>query len=214
MQMAPKTASPLRILIADDHAIVRSGLNSLIEGSGDMTVVGEARTGEEAVRLAHATRPDVVVMDLSMPGLDGAEATERIRAELPDVRILALTMHEDRAHLMRLLEAGASGYVIKRTAADELLRAIRSVASGAAYVDSLLAGALLRDGNHPSAALSRREEEVLRRIAWGESNKAIAAALGISTRTVETYKARIAEKLDLQTRPEMVRYAVERGWLT
>ena len=114
---------------------------------------------------------------------------------------------------MRLLEAGAAGYVIKRTAGDELLRAIRSVASGEAYVDSLLAGALLRDGRQQEEALSRREEEVLRRTAWGESNKAIAAALGISTRTVETYKARIADKLDLRTRPDMVRYAVERGWL-
>lgn len=203
----------LRVVIADDHAIVRAGLSGLIESSGDMAVVGEARTGEEAVRLAHEARPDVVVMDVSMPGLDGAEATERIREQTPEVRVLALTMHEDRAHLMRLLEAGAAGYVIKRTAGDELLRAIRSVASGEAYVDSLLAGALLRDGRQQEEALSRREEEVLRRTAWGESNKAIAAALGISTRTVETYKARIADKLDLRTRPDMVRYAVERGWL-
>lgn len=207
-------ARTLRILIADDHAIVRAGLISLIESSGDMTVVGEARTGEEALQLTHAARPDVVVMDVSMPGLDGAEATERIRAAMPDVRILALTMHEDRAHLLRLLEAGVAGYVIKRTAGDELLRAIRAVAAGASYVDSLLAGALLRDGRDSDGTLSRREEEVLRRTAWGESNKAIAAALRISTRTVETYKARIAEKLELRTRPELVRYAVERGWMT
>ena len=206
---------PLRVLIADDHAIVRSGLCGLIEASGDMAVVGEARTGEEAVRLAHASHPDVVVMDVSMPGMDGAEATERILEETPGVRILALTMHDDRGHLMRLLEAGAAGYVIKRTAGEELLRAIRSVARGESYVDSLLAGTLLREnGDGQAEPLSRREEDVLRRTAWGESNKAIAASLGISTRTVETYKARIAEKLNLRTRPEMVRYAVERGWLT
>lgn len=204
----------LRVLIADDHAIVRSGLCGLIEGSGDMAVVGEARTGDEAVRLAHAAQPDVVVMDVSMPGMDGAEATELILHETPGVRVLALTMHDDRAHLMRLLEAGAAGYVIKRTAGEELLRAIRSVASGESYVDSLLAGALLRDAEAENEPLSPREEEVLRRTAWGESNKAIAAELGISTRTVETYKARISEKLNLRTRPEMVRYAVDRGWLT
>ncbi len=207
------TRRQLRVLIADDHAIVRSGLCGLIEGSGDMAVVGEARTGEEAVRLAHASQPDVIVMAVSMPGMDGAEATELILKEAPEVRVLALSMHDDRAHLMRLLEAGAAGYVIKRTAGEELLRAIRSVASGESYVDSLLAGALLRDGDADEEPLSPREEEVLRRTAWGESNKAIAAELGISTRTVETYKARIAEKLKLRTRPEMVRYAVERGWL-
>ena len=208
-------ARPLRVLIADDHAIVRSGLSGLIEGAGDMEVVGEARTGEEAVRLARAHRPDVVVMDVSMPGVDGAEATERIVSESPDIRILALTMHDDRAHLTRLLEAGATGYAIKRAAGEELLHAIRTVAAGDSYVDPLLAGALLRnDDEHAGEeALSPREEEVLRRTAWGETNKAIAAALGISTRTVETYKARIADKLKLRSRPEMVRYAVARGWL-
>ena len=204
----------LRVLIADDHAIVRSGLSGLIEGAGDMEVIGEARTGEEAVRLARTHRPDVVVMDVSMPGIDGAEATERIVAESPDVRVLALTMHDDRAHLSRLLEAGATGYAIKRAAGEELLYAIRAVAAGESYIDPLLAGALLRSDEHADEALSPREEEVLRRTAWGETNKAIAAELGISTRTVETYKARIAEKLKLRTRPEMVRYAVERGWLS
>jgi len=204
----------LRVLIADDHAIVRSGLSALIDGAGDMEVVGEARTGEEAVRLARTLEPHVVVMDVSMPGLDGAEATELIVGESPDVRVLALTMHDDRAHLTRLLEAGATGYAIKRAAGDELLQAIRAVGAGESYVDPFLAGTLLSDaGTVADEPLSPREEEVLRRTAWGETNKGIAAALGISTRTVETYKARIAEKLGLRSRPELVRYAVEKGWL-
>jgi two-component system, NarL family, response regulator NreC len=212
----PAAPRHLRVLIADDHAIVRSGLSGLIEGAGDMEVVGEACTGEEAVRLTGSTRPDVVVMDVSMPGGDGAEATERIVADYPETRVLALTMHDDRAHLMRLLEAGATGYAIKRAAGDELLHAIRTVGAGEAYVDPLLAGTLLRPVANGGSedTLSAREEEVLRRTAWGESNKAIGIALGISTRTVETYKARIADKLNLRTRPEMVRYAVERGWLS
>lgn len=209
------TKGALRVVVADDHAIVRSGLCGLIDSAGDMEVVGEARDGAEAIRLALTLRPDVVVMDVTMPGIDGAEATERILDGAPDVRVLALTMHDDRANLMRLLEAGATGYVIKRAAGDELLRAIRSVGAGEPYVDAMLAGTVLREGD--SAAqdepLSPREEEVLRRTAWGESNKSIALALGISTRTVETYKARIAVKLNLHTRPELVRYAVERGWL-
>ena len=206
----------LRVLIADDHAIVRSGLSALIDGAGDMEIVGEARNGEEAVRLARALAPHVVVMDVSMPGLNGAEATELIVAESPDVHVLVLTMHDDRAHLTRLLEAGAAGYALKRAAGDELLQAIRAVGAGESYIDPFLAGSLLREdrpGAEPGETLSRREEEVLRRTAWGETNKRIAAALGISTRTVETYKARIAEKLDLRSRPEMVRYAVEKGWL-
>ena len=161
-------------------------------------------------------------MDLSMPLMDGTEATERIRRECPDVKVIALTAHDDRAHLTRLLQAGAAGYVLKRGAADELVRAIRTVAGGATYVDPTLAGALLRKAADPvrdgSAAaadpLSDREEEVLRRIAWGESNKEIAERLGISTKTVETYKARISGKLGLSSRTEMVRYAVHRGWLS
>jgi DNA-binding NarL/FixJ family response regulator len=209
----------LRIVLADDHAIVRSGLRGLIEQEDDMLVVGEADSGEDAVRLAAELQPDVVVMDLSMPGAGGLAATERITDESPDVRVLVLTMHDDRGHLVRLLEAGAAGYILKAAAGDELLRAIRAVGADQSYVDPSLSAALLRrprgrkaTGTEPQE-LSAREEEVLRRIAWGESNKAIAAALEISTRTVETYKARIHEKLGLRSRPEIVRYALERGWL-
>ena len=208
----------LRIVLADDHAVVRAGLRALIEGVDGLGVVGEAESGEEAVRLAAELRPDVVVIDISMPGIGGMAATERIARETPDVRVLVLTMHADRGHLTRLLEAGASGYVLKRADYDELVRAIRSVGTGESYVDPRLAGAVLRPSGgtrqeKQDVPLSAREEEVLRRIAWGESNKAIAKRLGISTRTVETYKSRLSEKLGVRTRPDIVRYAVGQGWL-
>jgi DNA-binding NarL/FixJ family response regulator len=207
-------------VLADDHEVVRSGLRALVDGTTGMEVVGEARDGAEACRRAAELRPDVVVMDVSMPVLDGAQATERIRRECPGVKVLALTMHEDRAHLSRLLQAGASGYLPKRAAAGELVRAIQVVAGGGTYVDPLLAGSLLggtaerdRGGAGDGQRLSEREEDVLRRIAWGASNKEIATELRISVKTVETYKARIADKLGLKTRTDIVRYAVRQGWL-
>jgi DNA-binding NarL/FixJ family response regulator len=211
----------LRVVLADDHEVVRTGMRSLLDATPGMKVVGEARDGAEAILLAAELEPDVLVMDISMPVLDGAAATERLAREQPGVKVLVLTAHDDRAHLARLLEAGAAGFVLKRAAADELVRAIRVVAGGGTYVDPLLAGNLLRARpRSPSAdpalatdPLSEREEEVLRRIAWGESNREIATRLGISTKTVETYKARISEKLGLKTRTEMVRYALNRGWL-
>jgi two-component system response regulator NreC len=215
------TDKTLRIVLADDHEVVRAGLRALVDANPDMRVVGEARDGEEATRKAYELRPDVLVMDVSMPVLDGEQATRQVQRDCPAVRVLALTMHEDRGHLARLLEAGAAGYVLKRAAADELVRAIRTVAAGGTYVDPVLAGSVLRAAAHPTHThgalhedpLSEREEEVMRRIAWGHSNKQIGAELGISTKTVETYKARITEKLGLRTRTEMVRYAVHKGWL-
>jgi two-component system, NarL family, response regulator NreC len=211
----------LRIVLADDHEVVRTGLRTLVNDSPGMAVVGEARDGAEALARTRELHPDVVVMDISMPGTDGAAATERIRREFPEVKVIALTAHEDRAHLTRLLQAGAGGYVLKRGAADELVRAIRAVAAGGTYVDPTFAGTLLRRsvkaaGASPTpgaAPLSEREEEVLRRLAWGESNKEIGEALGISTKTVETYKARIGEKLGLRSRTEIIRYALRCGWL-
>jgi DNA-binding NarL/FixJ family response regulator len=212
----------VRVVLADDHEVVRSGLRALVDACAGIHVVGEAGTGEEAIALARELRPDVLVMDVSMPGMDGATATERIRREYPDVKVIALTAHEDRAYLARLLQAGAAGYALKRGAADELVRAIRTVAAGGTYVDPILAGYVLRRAARPLNAtpdhivdpLSDREEEVLREIAWGRSNKEIGERLGISTKTVETYKARITEKLGLRSRTEMVRYALQRGWLS
>ena len=217
----PSGVRTLRIVLADDHAVVREGLKSLINGQPDMRVVGEAADGEAACRAAKTLSPDVLVMDLSMPVLGGAEAAARIRRECPDVRVLALTVHEERAYLTELLRAGASGYVLKRAAAGELVRAVRTVASGQTYIDPAMAGSLVDgylDGQdfatQPARGpLSDRERDVLMRIAQGFSNKEIAAALGLSVKTVETYKARVAEKLGLRSRVAIVRYAAEQGWL-
>lgn len=214
--------SVLRVLLADDHEVVRAGLRALLATNDGLSVVGEARDGGEACRRACELKPDVLVMDVSMPVLDGISATERVLRECPEVRVLALTMHDDRGHLGRVLQAGASGYVLKRAAAEELVRAIRIVAAGGVYVDPILAASALRARSAPTEdvkhavtadALSEREEEVLRLIAWGHSNKDIAGQLRISTKTVETYKARITEKLGIRSRSEIVRYALRMGWL-
>ncbi|HSJ24725.1 MAG TPA: response regulator transcription factor [Longimicrobiales bacterium] len=223
-QLRPADRGPdrsLTLVLADDHEVVRAGLRALLDASAGMRVVAEAGTGRQAVALAMELQPDVVIMDVSMPDMDGAAATEEIRRNCPAVRVLALTAHDDRAHLARLLQAGATGYVLKRGAASDLVRAIHAVASGDTFVDGVLAGGLLRSAAaEPRGAvadsatlLSPREEEVLRQIAWGYSNKEIGERLGVSTRTVETYKARIADKVGVRSRAEMVRYALRRGWL-
>lgn len=214
--------SKLRVVLADDHPVVRGGLKTLIDAQSGMEVVGEAIDGATAVRCATDLRPDVVVMDVSMPGGGGAEATERLRRDCPEVKVLALTAHEDRGYLELMLRAGASGYVFKRAAADDLVRAIRAVAAGETYIDPAVAGRLVSALARPPAAgpphaeadLSDREAEVLRLIAQGHPIKQIAARLEVGVRTVETYKARGMEKLGLKTRADVVRYALHRGWLT
>jgi two-component system, NarL family, response regulator NreC len=212
----------LRILIADDHAIVRDGLCVLINGQPDMEVVTQAGTGREAVRLAVETKPDVAILDVSMPDMGGPEAAEQMGEHCPSVRVLALTRHADQAYLRRLLQAGASGYVLKKSAADTLINAIRVVAKGGTYIEPNLAGSLLQRTfshtlagrkTHQRDVLSAREEEVLQGIAWGRSNKEIAASLSLSIKTVESYKSAAIEKLHLRTRADIVRYAVARGWL-
>ena len=215
-----ESAPTVRVVLADDHPVVRGGLKQLIDSQSDMCVVGEAVNGDEAWRSATNLEPDVLVMDLSMPVIDGVEATRRVKRDLPNVRVLALTVHEERQYLNQLLRAGASGYVLKRAAADELLRAIRTVAKGETYIDPALAATLVegfldsqRSQYPPSEALSEREREVLVRIAKGFSNKEIAAELALSVKTVETYKARMAEKLGLRSRVEIVKFAAQQGWL-
>ncbi|MFO0847223.1 MAG: response regulator transcription factor [Gemmataceae bacterium] len=205
----------LRVFVADDHPVVRGGLRGLIDAQPDMAVVGEAYDGTTAAGQVVAVRPDVVVMDVSMPGGGGAAATERIRRAAPGVKVLALTAHEDRGYLRLMLAAGASGYVLKRAAAAELVRAIRCVAGGEVYLDPAVAGELLpaAPADPPAVELSDRETEVVRLIALGYSNKEIAARLGLSVKTVETYKARSLEKLGLHSRVDLVRYATRRGWL-
>jgi DNA-binding NarL/FixJ family response regulator len=211
----------VRVVLADDHPIVREGLRRLIDAQSDMRVVGEAADGEAAVHAARTLAPDVLVMDLSMPVLGGAQATAQVRRDCPGVKVLALTVHEERAYLTQLLRAGASGYVLKRAASSELVHAVRTVAAGGTYVDPSLTSTLVEGyldgeaaGDEPiHDALSDREREVLLRIAQGFSNKEIAAELALSVKTVETYKARVAEKLGLRSRVDMVRYASRKGWL-
>ena len=211
----------LRIIIADDHAILRDGLAMLIGAQEDMEVVGQASNGREAVQLAKTLHPDIVVMDVSMPELGGAEAAEQIRDACPGVRVLALTRHADQCYLLRLLQAGASGYVLKKSAADALINALRVVAGGGTYLEPTLAGAVVeRALGSPGKVkqdrdmLTLREEEVLRWIAWGRSNKEIASSLAISIKTVESYKASGTQKLGLRSRSDIMRYALARGWLS
>jgi DNA-binding NarL/FixJ family response regulator len=207
----------LRVLVADDHPVVRSGLRALLEAQPDMEVVGEAYDGTTAVRMVVDLVPDVVVMDVSMPGVGGGEATERIRTACPTVRVVALTAHEDRGYQRRLLAAGAAGYVLKRSAAEELVTAVRRVAAGEQHLDPALAADLDPASNRQAPdgeELSEREAEVMRFLARGMMNKEIAARLDISVKTVETYKARAQEKIGLKSRVDLVRYAVQRGWLT
>ncbi len=211
----------LRILLADDHRIVREGLRFLIDGQPDMHVVGEAANGREVLIKARDLKPDVVVMDLSMPELNGLQATERLRTDLPDIKIVALTANEDESYLRQLAKVGAAGYVLKRSAGDELIKAIGVVAKGGVYFEGPLASrALARQmtGSAPrtessSVPLSDREKEVLLMLAWGYSNKEIAGHLTLSVKTVETYKVRIGDKLGLRSRTEMVQYALRQGWL-
>jgi two-component system, NarL family, response regulator NreC len=212
----------LRILLADDHITVRQGLKMLIESQGDMTVVSEASDGTAAVEQARVLRPDVVVMDISMPGMNGLVATRTLKSLQPDSIIVILTRHGDDAYLQELLRAGADGYVLKQSAASELVQAIRATAARNQYLDSALtarvtAGFLARSGRKAQAtgvSLSDREAEVLRLIAAGYSNKEIAAQLELSVKTVEVHKANASRKLGLKGRIDIVKYALLQGWLS
>jgi len=209
----------LRVLLADDHKMVREGLRLLVDGQPDLQVVGEAANGREVLVKARELKPDVIVMDLSMPELNGLQATTQLKAELPDIKVVAITANEDESYLRQLCKAGAVGYVLKRSAGDELVKAIGTVAKGGVYFEPSLAGqALARQMADPrsdarSVVLSDREQEVVMMLAWGYSNKEIASQLGLSVKTVETYKVRVAEKLHLRSRTEMVQYALRQGWL-
>ena len=217
----PEAKTRLRILLADDHVTVRHGLKLLIDSQPDMQVVAEASDGESAVQRAVAFKPNVVVMDISMPGVNGLAATRTLRKLQPTAAIVTLTRHSDDAYLQELLRAGVSGYVLKQSAPTELLQAIRAAAAGGQYLDSALtarvtAGFLGREGrkvSKPGATLSERESEVLRLIASGYSNKEIAAQLAVSVKTVEAHKANAMRKLALNSRIDIVKYALLQGWL-
>jgi len=218
--MSDRTA-PLRILLADDHVTVRHGLRLLIDSQPDMTVISEASDGSAAMQSAIALKPDVIVMDISMPGMNGLAATRALKAKQPGVIIVTLTRHGDDAYVQELLRAGVSGYVLKQSAPAELIQAIRAAAAGGQYLDSTLtarvtAGFLGREGRKigkPGATPSERESEVLRLIASGYSNKEIAARLSLSVKTVEAHKANAMRKLGLNGRIDIVKYALLQGWL-
>lgn len=210
---------PVRIVIADDHRIVREGLRHLLEKRTDFKVVAEAPDGESVVRLAKELSPDIVILDISMPGMNGIEATRRILAERPGVRILALSMHSDRRFVIETLKAGASGYLLKDSAFDELARAIEVVMARGAFLSPAITEMVVRDfvaqaGCDDAAAfsvLTPREREVLQLMAEGEPTKAIAARLAVSVKTVETYRQQIMEKLDLHSVAELTKYAIREG---
>lgn len=211
----------LRVFLADDHMVVREGLKSLVNAQPDMLVVGETDCGDAAWRAACELGPDVVLMDVSMPDMNGAEATERLKRQCPQVKVLALTVFEDKSYMRQMLNAGASGYVLKRAVTDELVRAIRIVAAGGSYVDPTLTAGLVSsffnqettERRPPSGELSERESQVLRLVAWGYSNKEIGWKLGVSVKSVDTYKLRLMEKLNLRSRTDIVRYALRQGML-
>jgi two-component system response regulator NreC len=210
----------IRLLLVDDQDIVRAGLRSLLEEHPNLEVIGEAGGGAEAVTLAAQLQPDVVLMDLTMPDMSGAEATRRIKEIAPEVNVLALTIHEDEAYFFEMLNAGASGYVPKRASPDDLLAAIRVAAAGNVFLHPIVAGALVQDylrrvrsgAEHESYdGLTRRQREVLTLIAEGISNQDIADRLNISVRTVERHRENIMERLNLHSRTDLVKYALRKG---
>lgn len=215
------TVPKIRVLIADDHAILRAGLRMLIDSQPDMKVIAEAPNGEEAVRLASAERPDVVILDITMPGGGGLRAVPEVLKVCASTRVLLLTMHEEPAYLRTALASGAAGYVLKKSVDANLLAAIRSVHKGRSYVDSELASALIQHAlpdltrpGCPDDVLSERELQVLKLVAEGFSSREIAEQIFIGVKTVETYRARFAEKLGLKSRADLVRYALEVGLLS
>ena len=205
----------IRVLLADDHSIVRAGLRRIIEESRDMEVIAEADDGRTAIQLARETKPDVAVIDISMPDLDGLEVISQLKIYLPDLPIIMLTMHEEEQYVVRAIEAGAKGYVTKRSAPEHIVKAIHQVISGNRYLTAEASEALaLRiakgAGSRSSLdSLSNRELQVLRRLAMGHTNQEIASAYGISIKTVDTYRLRLLKKLNLRNNAELSRFAMQ-----
>lgn len=212
----------IRIALSDDHPIVLEGLRNLIRAESDLDLVGEAMTGLAALKLIREMRPDVAVIDISMPELNGVSLSRRLAEECASVRVLVLTSHEDQAYARQALDAGVRGYVLKRSAAENLVSAIRAVFTGGLYVDAVIANRVFSvgprrgagpEGSVNTSGLTDRETEVLKLAALGFTNKEIARQLDIGVKSVETYKARGVERLGLKTRAELVRYASAQGWL-
>jgi DNA-binding NarL/FixJ family response regulator len=213
-------AERIRVLIVDDHALVRDGVRALLLAAGDLDVVGEAEDGHAAIREARRLDPDVILMDVAMPGLGGLEATLAIRAENTRARILVLTQYDDREYVARFLKAGVSGYVLKKAAGSELVAAIRAAARGGLVLDPEIARGAFQDARQPSAETMRddpyerltdREKQVLKLVAEGNSNKEIADLLGISVKTAMSHREHLMEKLDVHDRTALIRFALKRG---
>lgn len=215
-------ASKLRVVLADDHPVVLAGLSSLIHADDSVELVGEASTGLAALALVREKGPDVAVIDISMPEMNGIALTKRLTSEFPSVRTLILSLHEDRVYLHQALQAGARGYALKSSASQNLLQAIHAVFVGGLYVDPAMAGFVFESKRRQSAQtitdlgpneLTGREAEVLKLTALGKTNKEIARQLDVSVKTIETFKARGVRKLGLKSRADIVRYAATQGWL-
>jgi two-component system response regulator NreC len=209
----------IRLLLVDDHAVVRSGLRMMLDNEPDAEIVGEASSAAEAIEAAVRLKPNVILMDIGLPDLSGIDATREIKKRIPEVSIVALTIHEDEEYFFKMLEAGASGYVPKRAAPEELLTAIRVAAAGQVYLYPSLAKLLVRDyldggraaAEQASSDLTDREQEVLTYLAEGASNEEIASSLVISPKTVARHRENIMRKLNLHSRAELVRYAIRKG---
>jgi DNA-binding NarL/FixJ family response regulator len=210
-------STPTRILIADDHAVVRDGLRALLEANADLTVLDSVANGREAVAAAARLAPDIVLMDIAMPELNGIEATREILRRRPDARVIILSMHATSEHLFRVLEAGALGYLLKDAAGQEVVQAVRTVREGRRYlsqsVASLMATDYLRRGapESPLGSLSDRERQILQQVVEGRSSADIAHALSLSPKTVETYRSRLMQKLGVADLPALIRFAIQNG---
>jgi len=205
----------IRVLLADDHSIVREGLRRIVEESDDMEVVAEAADGKEAIHQIRKSRPDVAVIDISMPEIDGLEVLQQLQPEYPELPILILTMHEEQQYAVRAIEAGARGYITKKSAPEQLVKAIRKVYAGSRYLSEEAAEALAlrvakgKSGQSPLDLLSTRELQVLRRLALGHTNREIAENYNISIKTVDTYRLRLLKKLSLRNNAELSRFAIQ-----
>lgn len=211
--------TPIRVFLVDDHSVLRRGLQLLIDGQFDMTVVGDAGSGRDTLAaIAAAGGADVVVLDVSMPEVHGSQVARDLHTASPNVKIIALTRHAERAYVQQMLASGASGYVLKQTAAEVLITAIRTVVTGGTFLDPAIAGKVIDSGMRSprgtgTGELTGREHEVLTLVAYGHTNKEIAARLGITVKTVETHKTNAMQKLEITSRAEVVRFALEQGWL-
>lgn len=214
--------SRIRVTLSDDHPIILTGLRNLIEAASDLEFAGSATTGTAALKLIRDEKPDVAVVDISMPELNGIVLARQVAKELPDVKLMVLTLHENRSYLKQALEAGVRGYVLKRSAAEGLIPAIRAVMVGGLYIDPVIAGQMFENAASPNPVaqastmpdLTGRETEVLKLAALGYTGKEIARQIAVGVKSIETYRSRGMEKLGLATRAELVRYAAAQGWLS